>query len=216
MAGTTVAAAGQGDQVGPAMIEAMSRFGLPISAKEIDSVRGASKRDAIQQLLLTFAPELATQEAIDQAFEAFKANLAARQQKEGVKAMEGAEEAFNWLKARQIKIALTTGFDRQSTERVIGTLGWKSGIADAIVCADDVKTGRPAPYLIFHAMEIAGASSVAKVAVVGDTVMDLQAGANAGVAMNIGVLSGAHKREQLEAEPHTHLIDSVKDLVALL
>jgi hypothetical protein len=38
---------------------------------------------------------------------------------------------------------------------------------------------------------------------VGDTVLDLQAGQNAGVPYNIGVLSEAHAREQLEREPDT-------------
>jgi len=36
------------------------------------------------------------------------------------------------------------------------------------------------------------------------------------VRLNIGVLSGAHGRELLEAEPHTHLIVSVAELPALL
>jgi phosphoglycolate phosphatase-like HAD superfamily hydrolase len=47
---------------------------------------------------------------------------------------------------------------------------------------------------------------------VGDTALDLQAGFNAGVGWNIGVLSGAHDRETLAAAPHTHLIASVAAL----
>ena len=50
---------------------------------------------------------------------------------------------------------------------------------------------------------------------VGDTVLDLQAGQNAGVRFNLGVLSGAHTREQLEREPHTYLLSSVAELPAL-
>ena len=51
---------------------------------------------------------------------------------------------------------------------------------------------------------------------VGDTRSDLEAGANAGVGWNIGVLSGAHSREQLEELPHTALINSVADLPEVL
>jgi len=58
-------------------------------------------------------------------------------------------------------------------------------------------------------------TDVARVAAVGDTVLDLQAGANAGVRWNIGVLSGAHTRGQLEAVPHTVLLPSVADLPSL-
>jgi phosphoglycolate phosphatase-like HAD superfamily hydrolase len=53
------------------------------------------------------------------------------------------------------------------------------------------------------------------VAVTSDT-LDLQAGRNAGVRFNIGVLCGAHDRDVLAAEPHTHLLASVADLPALL
>ena len=63
--------------------------------------------------------------------------------------------------------------------------------------------------LIHHAMELTGTYQVRSVATVGDTALDLQAGFNAGVGWNIGVLSGAHDRETLAAAPHTHLIASV-------
>ena len=43
-------------------------------------------------------------------------------------------------------------------------------------------------------------------------VLDMQAGHNAGARHVVGVLSGAHKKDQLEKEPHTHLIASVADL----
>ena len=64
-------------------------------------------------------------------------------------------------------------------------------------------------------MEMAGVTGVHEVTNVGDTVLDLQAGQNAGVRYNIGVLSGAHVREQLEREPHTHLLSSEAMLPAL-
>jgi phosphoglycolate phosphatase-like HAD superfamily hydrolase len=50
---------------------------------------------------------------------------------------------------------------------------------------------------------------------VGDTVLDLQAGFNAGVRYVVGVLSGAHKKAQLEQERHTHLIESVASLPSM-
>ncbi len=66
------------------------------------------------------------------------------------------------------------------------------------------------------AMEATGVDSVHAVGTLGDTVLDLQAGNNACVKLNIGALSGAHSRAKLEAEPHTHLIASVADLPRLL
>jgi phosphoglycolate phosphatase-like HAD superfamily hydrolase len=64
-------------------------------------------------------------------------------------------------------------------------------------------------------MEETGVTGVQQVANVGDTLLDLQAGHNAGVRWNIGVLSGAHERQALERFPHTHLLQSVSDLFDL-
>ncbi len=72
------------------------------------------------------------------------------------------------------------------------------------------------PDLIFMAMERTGVADARSVMAVGDTVLDLRAGRNAGAGWVVGVLSGAHGRAQLEAEPHDALIGSVAELPALL
>jgi hypothetical protein len=64
--------------------------------------------------------------------------------------------------------------------------------------------------------EVTGTVNAERVANIGDTTLDLRAGHNAGVGLNIGMLSGAHDREMLAAEPHTDLLASVADLPALL
>jgi phosphoglycolate phosphatase-like HAD superfamily hydrolase len=51
-----------------------------------------------------------------------------------------------------------------------------------------------------------------QVANVGDTALDLESAASAGVCWNVGVLTGAHTRDALERTPHTHIIDSVAEL----
>jgi len=66
--------------------------------------------------------------------------------------------------------------------------------------------------MIFRAMEATGTIGVHQVATVGDTRLDLDAGHNAGVRWNIGVLSGAHDRQRLEQAPHTHLMPSIAGL----
>lgn len=45
--------------------------------------------------------------------------------------------------------------------------------------------------------------------------LDLQAGFNAGVKMNVGVCSGAHSRARLAVEPPTNLLESVADVATL-
>jgi phosphoglycolate phosphatase-like HAD superfamily hydrolase len=69
--------------------------------------------------------------------------------------------------------------------------------------------------MIFRAMERSGVLDVHQVAVVGDTVRDLEAGWDAGVAYRIAVLTGAHDRAALSAGPQTHIVDSVRDVPGL-
>ena len=75
--------------------------------------------------------------------------------------------------------------------------------------------GRPAPYLIFQAMQKTLVHPVARVAAIGDTTLDLQAGANAGAGWVIGVLSGAHDLATLGRIPHTHLLPSIAEVPLL-
>jgi phosphonatase-like hydrolase len=127
----------------------------------------------------------------------------------------GAAATIARLRAAGVKVALNTGFDRALTTQLLAALGWRD-VADVVVCGDEVAAGRPAPDLIQRAMAVTGVRAPERVATVGDTALDLRAGAAAGVRWNIGVWSGAHDRATLEAAPHTHLCASVAELPALL
>ena len=54
------------------------------------------------------------------------------------------------------------------------------------------------------------------VAIVGDSPTDLEAGNRAGAGLVIGVRSGSHTEDTLRAAPHTHIVDSVADVPAVL
>jgi phosphonatase-like hydrolase len=210
MAGTTVE---DGGQVPAAFGAALGECGIALSDAQLGNVRGASKREAVAELVMKYGRP-AWQGRSDEVYASFVRHLQ-REFAGSVKPIAGAEKAFAWLRDRGVKIALTTGFDRDVAGLLIDALGWRT-IADTFVCGDDVPKGRPAPYLIFHAMEATGAESVHAVGTLGDTVLDLQAAHNAGVRLNIGALSGAHDRARMQTQPHTHLIASVADLPPLL
>lgn len=209
MAGTTVH---DGGEVPAAFRSALAAHGVAVTDDELAGVRGASKREVIRTLVTRHQPD-ALPSLAEQVYAEFRAALAERYGA-GVRAVEGAEDVFDWLRGRGVRIALNTGFDRVITELLLDALDWRQAV-DAVVCGDEVRQGRPAPYLIFRAMETAGAASVHRVMNVGDTELDLRAGWNAGAGWNVGVLSGAHPRERLQAAPHTHLIDSVASLPGL-
>jgi phosphonatase-like hydrolase len=214
LAGTVIEDAGQ---VPAAFTAALRNYGIEITSDSIREVRGASKREVIQRFVerqpgVSKADVLARTEEI---YNSFRGTLAGMYEKDGVREIAGATEVFTWLQKRGVRVALNTGFDRTITNLLLNSMKWDGNLINAVVCVDDVAQGRPAPYLIFRAMEISAVTSVHQVANVGDTALDLQAGQNAGVRYNLGVLSGAHTKEQLEREPHTHLLSSVAMLPAL-
>jgi phosphonatase-like hydrolase len=207
--GTTVADHGE---VPAAFSAALAGAGIAVSGEQIKGVRGASKRQALLRLIPP-GPEQAR--LADAAYICFKSHLAERYATAGVQPVTGAAVTFLWLRQHGVRVALNTGFDRETTGLLLAALGWNGDTVDAVICGDEVAQGRPAPYLIFHAMEAVGASSVHRVATVGDTAQDLWAGYHAGVRWNIGVLSGAHDRATLQDAPHTHLLPSVAQVPGL-
>lgn len=208
IAGTTVH---DGGEVAQAFGAALADHGVEASAAQINAVRGASKREAIATLV---APKYGTDAArVEAVYASFKQHLQ-RLFTRTARPVDGAPQTFAWLRERGVRLALNTGFDRDITQILLDALKWRE-VADAVICGDDVKQGRPAPYMIFRAMELTGTTDVRAVLNVGDTVSDLQAAHNAGVGVSVGVLSGAHARAQLEREPHTHLLGSVAELPVL-
>ena len=205
MAGTTVEDRGQ---VPAAFAAALADAGIPLTPDQITRVRGASKREAIRQLL---PPD--QQSRVKDIYARFRDKLADEYRTAGVRAIDGAGEIFRRLKDRGCRVALTTGFDRDTALLLLSSLGWTRTIIDAVVCGDDVSNGRPAPEMILLAMQLTGVADAATVANIGDTALDLESGSRAGVKWNIGVLSGAHRRETLERAPHTHIIESIEELL---
>ena len=214
IAGTVIEDAGQ---VPTAFTAALGNYGIEVTSDSIREVRGASKREAIQRFV-EHQPGIKSADVLDRTeeiYNSFRNTLAGLYEQDGVREIAGATEAFTWLRHRAVRVALNTGFDRMITQLLLDSMHWERDLINAVACGDDVPHGRPAPDLIFKAMARSEVASVQQVANVGDTVLDLQAAQNAGVRYNIGVLSGAHAKEQLEREPHTHLLSSVAELPAL-
>jgi phosphonatase-like hydrolase len=211
MAGTTVQAT---DQVPVAFQKAFGQVGVALSDEEIQSVRGKSKREVISGLLTHHLGAADESRLAAGVYDNFQRILIERYEEKGVDSVDGADETFEWLKTRDVKVALSTGFDRTLADLLLQMIGWGKSI-DVVVCNEDVPRGRPAPYLVFRAMEWTGCDCVHRVAAVGDTVSDLKAAYNAGARWSIGVLSGAHTESQLKTCAHSEIIASVKELPSL-
>ncbi len=187
---------------------------IPFDESDLAARRGASKRAVFEELAARrFAPGEARERAAE-ALATFEAALRHEYESGEVREVEGAAAAFERLRTAGIKLALASGFERELVSLLLARLDWTS-LFDAVVAADDVPAGRPAPYLIYRAMMETGTHDVARVAVVGDTPLDLEAGTNARAGWVIGVLSGAHGLATLGTTRHTHLLPSVAQLPEL-
>ncbi|MEP6686816.1 MAG: phosphonatase-like hydrolase [Gemmatimonadales bacterium] len=212
LAGTTVYDRGE---VPAAFAEALREAAVPFDPAEITTWRGASKREVIARLLgRQGASPAAVAERLPRVYGRFHALLTERLARAAEVSLPGVGEAFERLRAAGMRIALTTGFDRQLVQQLLGAVDW-APLLDAWISGDDVAHGRPAPDMILLAMDRCGVAAPERVAVVGDTRLDLEAAWNAGAQWRIGVLTGAHDRATLTAAPHTHLLPSVADIPSL-
>ena len=136
-----------------------------------------------------------------------------------VREIPGAADTFRWCHEHGIKVATDTGFHRKITEAIMDGLGWiGDGLVDISVDVESIPggRGRPAPFMIFHAMEHLNVQSVHEVIKVGDTPADMLEGRNAGCRGVVGVLTGPRQVGDWGKYRHTHVIPSVKELPELI
>ncbi len=201
-------------EVPDAMLSAFKKGGVAVTPAEIGEWRGASKIGMVRHFVeLRVKASPARGKLTESIYGDFSTQVSRAYA--DVQPIAGVEQAIAEIRSMGLLLAATTGFDRPLLEQVFGRLKWRDQFV-ATVTSDDVVDGRPAPFMIFHAMETAHVNAMAEIVVVGDTPLDLQAAHNAGSRGVVGVYSGAATKERLEREPHTHILPSVAQLPKLL
>ncbi len=124
---------------------------------------------------------------------------------------EGISDFFRSLREHGVGIGITTGFPREILAPILEGLNW-SELIDVSVAASEVPQGRPAPDMIFRAIEIynqvnAMEITPEQVAVIGDTPSDVESGLSAGAGLVIAVTSGAFDRAALLPLGATEVLD---------
>jgi phosphonatase-like hydrolase len=211
IAGTIVEDHGE---VVSAFAAALQANGILFTQEELKQWKGASKREVIRHFVEHGESTSDPNETVEATYRCFRAELESLYAQR-IQPIDGAAATFAWCRDHGILLATTTGFYREISDLILDKTAWRDLFA-ANISSSDVRQGRPAPYMIFRAMEAAGVQNVREVINVGDTPLDLQAGSNAGVRCVIGVLTGAHDRESLLREPHTHILESIAELPDLL
>lgn len=214
MAGTTV---DEDNLVYKLMHETILSDGYECSLSMVLAVgAGKEKKDAFREVLLelgVFAPD----NIAKRLNEKFQQNLFDAYLKANVKSMPGAEAVFKQLRQNEILVVLNTGYHATIAKLLLDKLNWKVGEEiDLLVTASDVNKGRPSPDMILLAMEklhIINPNSVVKV---GDSVVDIMEGKNAGCGINIGVTTGAQNEEMLLMAAPDFVIHGLDEILPIV
>ena len=217
MAGTTVNDKVDGHPLMViSMMRAFAKHGIELSPDAINRHRGKQKSEAIQTLLNEVA-ELSTADAErigDVVYREFlhelKSNLSS------ISEIDGATELFRDLKSKGIHIGVGSGFPMRVVQAIISQLGWlDKGLLDYVGSAEQIGVGRPNPKMIHDAMQQLGITDGRKVLKIGDTVVDVQEGKNAG-AWTVAVLTGSQTEAQLMAAGPDYILSTIRELRTLI
>lgn len=207
VAGTTVDEGGRVYEVLRAVTEAAgARYDDETFARHT----GTEKRRAVGELL-RLGGAACDDATADRVHREFVTGLADAYAQRPPTPVAGAEETFDRLRRAGMRVALTTGFDRQTLDRILRGLGWTEGgrgTVDLTVCATEVAHGRPAPDMILRARDLLGRGAPEPVWAVGDTPADMAAGRAAGAA-TVGVRTGHGDDATLREHGADVVVDSV-------
>ena len=177
---------------------ALGRHGVEATAEQVRRPMGLAKRDHLRALLA--APELAgqfrarhgrdwTEADVDRIYDEY-----IPLQLEAVGAHDrlvpGLLKVVEAIRSRGRKIATTTGYFREAARLVFDSATRQGYARDLDLLPDEVTAGRPAPWMIFRAMEASGVYPPSSVVKVGDTPADIAEGVNAG-AWSVGVVASS-------------------------
>jgi len=214
MAGTTV---DENNVVYKTLQKAINEAGFNFTLEQVlTEGAGREKLQAIKNILQVYAG-LRDEKLSNEIFKKFTSLLTIAYDKLEVLPQPGAETLFSKLKQKNILVVLNTGYNAATAQSLIIKLGWKKGVEiDGLVTATDVKNNRPFPDMILLAMKQFDMTDAREVVKVGDSIIDIEEGRNAGCRLSIGITTGAHTRQQLESAKPDYIIDNLPELLPLL
>jgi phosphonatase-like hydrolase len=214
MAGTTV---NENMVVYKTLQKAINEAGFNFTLEQVlTEGAGKEKVDAIRSILQVYAQKQ-DDSLTNSIYQRFIALLDKAYDTQDILPQDNAEDLFRALKERNILVVLNTGYNQKTANQLIAKLGWEKGVEfDGLVTATDVSRNRPYPDMIRLAMKEFSIDDPHEVAKVGDSVIDIEEGVNAGCSLNIGITTGAHTRQQLQSVKPDYIIDNLLELLTLL
>ena len=207
-----------------AFVEGFKEFGITISFNQAREPMGMEKRvhirkigqmsEVVRQWQNVHGRSI-NEDDIDAMYHAF-VPLLLKALPDYTELIPGVSNCIDFLKAKDIKFAATTGYFREAANIVLNYAAEAGFSPQVSCCATEVPLGRPAPWMIFNCMQSLDVYPPLSVVNVGDTRVDVESGLNAGV-WSIGVaatgnemgLSLAETRK-LEAAEYEALIGKAR------
>lgn len=190
--------------------------GIQLTREEINRPMGMEKKAHIRELLscesgnsqwLKLYGRPWTESDVDELYQKFEAKLYEVVAQYSAP-MAGVVETVEKLREQGLKIGSTTGYTSRMMEQVLpraAELGYRP---DCVVTPDVTGAGRPTPFMLFECMRRLNVYPPRAVVKVGDTVVDILEGKNAG-AWSVGILTGSNllglTQEEYEAMPPAEL-----------
>lgn len=213
MAGTTV---NENNLVYKTVRKAINEKGYDFSLEEVLAEgAGKEKLQAIKTVLAL--KNIHDDQLANEIFKRFMVLLEEGYSTEIVTEQENATKLFHVLRQKGIVVVMNTGYDRNTAEKLIKKIGWQQGVDfDGLITASDVKANRPNPDMILLAMQQHRITAASEVLKVGDSIIDIEEGKNAGCRFSIGITTGAHTRTQLQSANPDYILNNLEELLPVI
>lgn len=215
MAGTTI---DEDNLVYKTLRYSIEEAGVPVSLDQV-LLHGAGKEklNAIVDILEISDPEKIVSISAKVIHANFLEKLSQAYAETPIYAFTGVKEIFTYCREHNILVILNTGYNRATATSLLAKLPRDIvEQVDLLVTADDVANSRPAPDMIFLAMEKLDITDATMVWKIGDSGIDIQEGINASCGKSIGITTGAQTREQLLTADPDAVIDHLSQLIPMI
>ncbi len=181
--------------------------GLEFTPDEINAPMGMEKKAHIKTMLATERGSRMwnevysrswNEEDIEDVYQCFEANLRTVVT-EYAKLIPGVKETVGKLREMGLKIGSTTGYTSEIMQYVLPAAKKQGYEPDCVVTPDVTEYSRPTPFMVFECMRQLNVYPPKLVVKVGDTVMDILEGKNAG-CWSVGIIKGSSVVGLSEAE----------------
>ncbi|MGA7242139.1 MAG: phosphonoacetaldehyde hydrolase [Terracidiphilus sp.] len=204
-----------------------AQHGISLSIEDARRDMGLLKRDHIRAIL--GLPGVRAKWAAETGREPIEADVQSLFEEFGPLQMEiiaqhstlipGVVETVKEWQSRGWRIGSSTGYTRSMLEPVQAQAALEGYRPDASVCPDEVGAGRPAPWMLMKNAQLLGVYPPSTCVKIGDTVIDVVEGKNAGMwtigLTKTGNLVGVNQK-QWEQLPEASKKERLKDAESAL